>query len=83
MEKIKSPATFIKAPVLLKNYDKYTDSNMPFSQIIKIGLNIRKFSMDNISTNTLPGYPKYKGRVSYFFNNPKQTKDLLDSIGVN
>ena len=83
MEKAKSPATFIKVPSLLKSYDEYTDSNMPFSQIVKIGMNIKKLSMDNITTNTMPGYPAYKGKVSYFFINIKKAKALLNSIGVN
>ena len=82
LEKVKSPSIVIKAPSLLRSYDKYTDSNMPFSQIVKIGVNVRKFSTDNINTNTLPGYPQYKGGVSYFFINERETNSLLETIGL-
>lgn len=82
ISKIKSPSTFLKAPILLKSYDKYTKSNMPFSQIVKIGLKARKFSSDKITTNTLPGYPGYRNRVSYFFVNQNKTDELLRSIGI-
>lgn len=82
INKVKSPSTFVKAPILLKSYDKYTDSNMPFSQIVKLGLNVRKFSTENITTNTLPGYPGYRNKVSYFFVNQNKTDELLRTMGI-
>lgn len=82
IEKVKSPSTMIKGPMLLKSYDRYTESNMPFSQVVKIGINVRKFSTDNISTDTLPGYPRYQGGVSYFFIDQKKTDSILQSMGL-
>lgn len=83
MDKIKSPTTILKAPLLLKSYDKYTRSNMPFSEIIKIGMNMRKFSTDSISSETLPGAAGYRNRVSYFFVNKAKTAKLIQELGIN
>lgn len=82
MQKLKEPQTIIKAPLLFKAYDKYTESNIPFSKIVKIGLNVGKFSSDKIHTDTLPGEAGYKNKISYYFLNEKKTDELLKDIGL-
>ncbi|MGO3751380.1 MAG: LCP family protein [Peptoniphilaceae bacterium] len=82
LNKIKTPSSFIKAPVLLSSYDKYTVSNIPFSQIVKLGINIRNISKDSIEATTLPGNAAYKNRISYFFLHKNETKTLLENKGL-
>ncbi len=82
IQKIKKPESLIKAPLIMKSYDKYTLSNIPFSKIVKSGLNVGKFSSENITMQTLPGVADYKNEISYFFMNEKQTDELLSGMGL-
>ncbi|RVU54914.1 LCP family protein [Anaerosphaera multitolerans] len=82
LDKLKSPASILKAPMLLRSYDKNTLTNLPFSQVVKIGLNLRKLSKENISTQTLPGSPSYRNGVSYFFLDEGSANSMLKEIGL-
>lgn len=82
LQKLKEPQTWLKTPILLQSYEQYTDSNMPFSSVIKMGKNVGNFSMENISTHTLPGEAGYKNKISYFFLNKEATDELLTNLGI-
>lgn len=82
MDKLKSPATFVKAPLLLKCYDRSTKSDIPFSKIVKMGIGARHLDLENITAETLPGEAGYRNRVSYFFNNKEKTEQLLIEEGI-
>ncbi|EFI42427.1 LCP family protein [Peptoniphilus sp. oral taxon 386] len=82
IQKAKSPATFVKFPIFLRSYDKYTKSNIPFSKIVKIGLNVRKYSAENIETMTVPGNAGYKNKISYFFVDKNEMDAILVNLGL-
>lgn len=82
LQKLKSPATFVKAPLMMGAYTKYTKSNIEASKIAKIGINVRKFNADSINATTLPGVPNYKNKISYFFVNEKKAATLLKEMGI-
>ncbi|MBL7575232.1 transcriptional attenuator, LytR family [Peptoniphilus asaccharolyticus DSM 20463] len=82
LAKLKEPKTWLKAPLLLQAYEQYTDTNMPFSTVIKLGKNVGNFKMENIEKHTLPGRAGYKNKISYFFLDEKGTEKLLRELDL-
>ncbi|WP_138159776.1 LCP family protein [Peptoniphilus catoniae] len=82
LQKLKEPSSLLKAPLMMNSYDKYTISNIPFSMIVKAGINVRKVSSDKISVTTLPGVAKYKNKISYFFLNEEEADTLLKGLNL-
>lgn len=82
LDKLKSPMTVLKAPALLRSYDRNTKTNLPFSQVVKIGLNVGKLSKESINAQTLAGSPGYKNKISYFFIDEDATGTLLREVGL-
>ena len=74
---MKEPKTLIKAPLLLGSYINYSENNIPVKKLIKVAANMRGINTEDITTNTLPGSPKYMGGVSYFVPNEKKIKVML------
>ncbi|WBW49210.1 LCP family protein [Peptoniphilus equinus] len=82
LDRLKEPKTLLKAPLLLQAYEQYTNTDLPFSSVVKIGKNVGSFSLDNISTSTLPGVPGYRNKISYFFLNDDDTDALLRELHI-
>lgn len=81
LSQMKTPKTIFKIPLLFSSYVNYTDNNIPFSIITKVGIASRKVSTDNIESTTLPGVPKYIKKVSYFIIDEESTDILLERMG--
>ncbi|MFR8927684.1 LCP family protein [Peptoniphilus senegalensis] len=77
LSKMKEPKTMIKVPLLLSSYINYSENNIPVKKLIKVALNMRGISTEDITTNTLPGIPKYMGGVSYFVPNENKIQVML------
>ncbi|NMW85584.1 LCP family protein [Peptoniphilus sp. AGMB00490] len=77
LSKMKEPKTLIKSPLLLGSYINYSENNIPVKKLVKIAINMRGIGTEDITTNTLPGTPKYIGGVSYFIPNENKTKVML------
>lgn len=82
LQKLKEPRTLLSAPALFSAYDKYTDSNLPFSTIVKIGLNLKNIDQESISTATLPGSAGYMKKISYFFMDENAKDDLFNQMNI-
>lgn len=77
LSKMKEPKTLIKSPLLLGSYINYSENNIPVKKLVKIAINMRGIGTEDITTNTLPGTPKYIGGVSYFIPNENKIKVML------
>ena len=80
--KIKSPRGVLGIPAIINTYKKHADTNMEFSEVVKLGLAARKLDLSDISSDTIEGSPKYIGKISYFLMNEEKTDDLLRTIGI-
>lgn len=79
--KAKEPTTLLKAPLLMGSYVNYSENNMAVKELIKLAVSMKDMSTDDIKKYTLPGYPKYKGGVSYYIMNEHDTDVMLVNAG--
>ena len=77
LSKMKEPKTLLKAPFLIGSYVNYSENNIPVKKLIKVAANMRSIGTEDITTNTLPGTPKYMGGVSYFVPNENKIQVML------
>lgn len=81
LSEVKTPKTIFKLPLLFSSYVNYTENNIPFSILTKVGIAARKVSTDGIESTTLPGVPKYIKKVSYFIMDEDSADALLERMG--
>ena len=74
---MKNPKTLVKAPLLYKAYLSDTQNNIPKSLLLKLAVSGSRLSMENVKATTLPGYPKYINKTSYFIMDENQAHELL------
>lgn len=78
---LKSGKTIIKAPMLFNAYINDTQNNIPKNYLLKLAMAATKLNMENINAQTLPGYPKYIKKVSYFIVDEDEANNLLTNLG--
>ncbi len=62
---------------------RFVKTDMELQDVMKLASNAISLDLDRVSMTTLPGEPKYVQGLSYFFNDPEETrKILLDIYGV-
>ncbi|MGI5948831.1 LCP family protein [Peptoniphilus sp.] len=79
--KIKDPKIILKTPKLMSAYVNYSENNMSAKELMKLAFSMKNMTSENIKTSTLPGYPKYKGGVSYYIMNENEADVVLVNAG--
>jgi LCP family protein required for cell wall assembly len=80
------PATIAKLPSLMRDADKYVDTNLGLTDMLKMATWVPGFGSDSIIAQTLPGYFLDKRdangvlTASYWVADTKQTGTLLDKM---
>lgn len=79
IEKMKTPAGFIKLPALMKTVSSYVKTNIAPMDLIKYSYRLKSVNTSDIEKENLKGEPKYISGVSYYIWN----RDLSDSFLKN
>lgn len=80
IDKLLQPQNIIKVPSIINTVIDYTNHNFSNQEIMWFLSQINKIDRNNISMVTLPGLPKWIDGVSYFLNDEKMTKLLVDDL---
>lgn len=83
LSQIKKPSILLKIPVLYSSFRNNTENNLPTSLLIKMATAMRKVHQDSVTATTLPGKPQYIHRVSYFIHDEKETKKIVEQMGIH
>lgn len=74
------PKNILKLPKLINTYFEYVDTNIPLSVILK-GANVaKKIDMENMNTNTIPGYDKKISKIDYWIYDREQTEEIVKEM---
>ncbi|WMM25122.1 LCP family protein [Tissierella sp. MB52-C2] len=74
------PKNILKLPKLINTYFEYVDTNIPLNVILK-GANVaRKIDMENMETNTIPGYDKKISKIDYWIYDREQTEEIVKNM---
>ncbi|MBO8159729.1 LCP family protein [Thermosyntropha sp.] len=85
-DEVLKPKTIAKLPSLVKQLNKYVETDMGLTDMIKMASWAPGFSADSIITQTLPGYfyDEYNADgimvASYWIADKKQTAGILDKL---
>lgn len=79
--KVKDPKIILSTPKLLSSYVNYSENNMSTKELLKLAFSMKNMTREGITTNTLPGYPKYKGGVSYYIMDENEADVMLVNAG--
>lgn len=80
IDRLLQPQNILKIPTMIQSISKYTDHNFTKSEMMWFAQNVGRFSKENIIMTTLPGYPRYIDKVSYFIMNEEKSKLLMDDL---
>lgn len=67
-------------PGFVSNSFKFVKTDMELQDMMRIASNAISLDLDKVSMTTLPGEPKYIQGLSYFFNDPAETREVLSKI---
>ena len=79
-QELLQPSTVAKVPALSLQLWDCVSTNLPFTQIMGLGLAMRDVSDDSIVTALVPGTGDKVGGVSYWVPNPDATQVMVDKL---
>lgn len=74
------PKNLFKLPKLVETYFDYVDTNIPMSVILKGATAAKKIDVENMTTNTIPGYDKRIGGIDYLIYNRDETRIIIQEM---
>lgn len=78
--KLLTPETIVKVPAYIKVLNENVETDMNFSDMIKIAAKTVGIKPFNIKKEMVPGQPGMKGGISYYFPDQKALKDMVDYL---
>jgi LCP family protein required for cell wall assembly len=82
MKEMISTRTITKLPDLLPTLLEYVHTNLPMKEMVNLATMAKDFSLENVITQTLPGYPHTdpKTGASYWYADEKIARNLIDAL---
>lgn len=80
VKQVAKPKNITKLPALIKTYYKDVETNLSLGHIINMVPAAMDFDSDKVNTHMLPGTDGYKNKISYYFPDEQQTKDLVRKV---
>ena len=79
-QEVLQASTIVKVPALSLQLWDCVSTNLPFTQMMSLGLAMRDFSNESIVTALIPGVGDKVGGVSYWVANPDATQAMVDKL---
>ena len=73
-----TPKSLTKIPKVLDMFQKNSVNSLSTQNYIWFAVNLLRCGMENLRTDTLPGYATYIGDQSYFVLDPEEVVDLVN-----
>ena len=83
MDKVKNPLILLKIPNILSAIQKHVEVNMDGNELLKYGYIFASIGRDKLSMDTIKGYDKNIGGVSYLVYDEAQNKETLSKLQDN
>ena len=80
VEKVKSPSTIVKLPVMIDTMSKHIKTNMSPSMMLQYALRLGKINTSAIEKQVLAGEAKYIGKVSYYIWSKSKSSEYVSNF---